>query len=180
VADAEDACPVDPGVRSEDPKLNGCPPDTDKDGIVDQKDACPEQAGPADPDTKKNGCPAVRIEKGEIKITQQVKFKTKSAVILPESDEILNGVAGMLKEHPEITKVRVEGHTDNRGGAKFNKDLSQKRAASVVKWLTTRGGIAKGRLIANGFGLERPLDSNDTDEGRQNNRRVEFHIVDDR
>ncbi len=175
IPDQQDACPDVPGVKSDDPTKNGCPPDRDGDGIYDKDDACPDAPGPADPDPKKNGCPLARIEDGQVKIIQQVKFKTGSAEILRESDPILIAVATIMKEHPEITKIRVEGHTDNRGAAAMNKDLSNRRAGSVVKWLTTYG-IAAKRLVAKGFGLERPIDTNETDEGRQNNRRVEFHI----
>ncbi|MCC6645431.1 MAG: OmpA family protein [Polyangiaceae bacterium] len=178
VLDAVDACPDEPGVRSDDPKKNGCPDapkDRDKDGIPDDSDACPDQAGPKDSDPKKNGCPAVRVEGGQIKILEQVKFKTGSSVILPESDGILTAVTAVLKEHAEIKKVRVEGHTDSKGAAGANKALSQARAASVVKWLVSHG-IDSKRLYPKGFGQERPIDSNDTDAGRQNNRRVEFHI----
>jgi outer membrane protein OmpA-like peptidoglycan-associated protein len=178
VTDAEDACPDTPGVKTDDPKTNGCPPpppDRDKDGILDQEDACPDTPGPRNQDPKKNGCPEARIEAGEIKILQQVKFKTNSAEILPESDSILSAVTKILADHPEISGVRIEGHTDNRGGAAMNLGLSTRRAASVLNWLV-RHGIDKSRLTSKGFGLTRPIDSNTTDEGRQNNRRVEFHI----
>ena len=104
-----------------------------------------------------------------------MKFKTGSAEILPVSDATLNAVLAILSEHSEIKNVRVEGHTDNRGGADMNMNLSSRRAASVVKWLVAHG-VDKSRLVSKGFGLTRPIDSNDTDEGRQNNRRVEFHI----
>jgi outer membrane protein OmpA-like peptidoglycan-associated protein len=178
VLDADDACPDTPGVKTDDPKTNGCPPpppDRDKDGIPDPEDACPDTPGPRNEDPKKNGCPEARIEAGEIKILQQVKFKTNSAEILPESDGILNAVAKILSEHPEITSVRVEGHTDNRGGAAMNLNLSGRRAASVATALIRRG-IDKSRLSSKGFVLTRPIDTNTTEEGRQNNRRVEFHI----
>jgi outer membrane protein OmpA-like peptidoglycan-associated protein len=178
ILDAEDACPDTPGVKTDDPKTNGCPPpppDRDKDGIPDPEDACPDSPGPRNEDPKKNGCPEARIEAGEIKILQQVKFKTNSAEILPESDGILNAVAKILTDHPEITNVRIEGHTDNRGGAAMNLGLSGRRAASVLNWLV-RHGVEKSRLSSKGFGLTRPIDSNTTEEGRQNNRRVEFHI----
>ena len=178
IIDNDDACPDVPGVRTEDPKTNGCPPpppDRDKDGIPDQEDACPDTPGPRNEDPKKNGCPEARIEAGEIKILQQVKFKTASAEILPESDGILNAVAKILADHPEITSVRIEGHTDNRGGAAMNLGLSGRRAASVATALIRRG-IDKSRLSSKGYGLTRPIDSNTTEEGRQNNRRVEFHI----
>lgn len=175
IYDKDDACVDVPGVKTNDPKTNGCPPDKDGDGILDAQDACPDQPGPSDPDPKKNGCPAARIEAGQIKIIQQVKFKTNSATILPESDTILSAVLSILKDHPEIKKIRVEGHTDNVGKAAYNKSLSQKRADSVVKWLTGHG-VEKSRLVAKGWGQEHPIDTNNTDEGKQNNRRVEFHI----
>ncbi|HEY8079873.1 MAG TPA: OmpA family protein [Labilithrix sp.] len=176
IADAEDACPDVPGVRDADPKKNGCPSDRDGDGIYDKDDACPDAAGPADPDPKKNGCPLARIEEGQIKILQQVKFKFNSAEIeKKDSDAVLNAVMQILKDHSEITRLRIEGHTDNKGNPVYNKGLSERRAQSVMRWLTSNG-IDKKRLEAKGFGLERPVDSNDTEEGRANNRRVEFHI----
>jgi OmpA-OmpF porin, OOP family len=178
IFDDEDACITDPGIRTTDPLTNGCPPpkDTDKDTIIDPEDACPEAPGPRDTDPKKNGCPAARVEKGQIKILERVEFENNSAKIRPQSDHILNAVLAVLNEHPEFTKLGVEGHTDNRGAANHNLDLSRRRAASVMKWLTDHG-IAKTRLSSQGFGMTKPIDSNDTDAGRQNNRRVEFHIL---
>ncbi|MBI3205408.1 MAG: OmpA family protein [Myxococcales bacterium] len=177
ITDDVDACPKEKGVSNADPSKHGCPApkDTDGDGILDIEDACVDKAGVADPDPKKHGCPKAQIEAGQIKIIEQVQFATKSAKILPASDGVLSAVLKILQDHPEITKVSVEGHTDNRGGKGYNKDLSKRRAASVVKWLTDKG-IDPKRLSSAGFGLERPLDSNDTEEGRQKNRRVEFHI----
>jgi outer membrane protein OmpA-like peptidoglycan-associated protein len=178
ILDVEDACPDEPGVRTSDPKTNGCPPpkDRDGDGIPDPEDACPDAAGPKDPDPKKNGCPPARIEKGQIKIIEQVKFKTGSAEILRDSDPILFAVLRIFVDHPEIKKVSVEGHTDNKGTKAYNMNLSRNRAASVARWLTVHG-IDKKRLDSKGFGFDKPLDTNDTDEGRRNNRRVEFIIV---
>jgi OOP family OmpA-OmpF porin len=178
VADTEDACPDTPGVKTDDPKTNGCPPDPDrdKDGIPNEQDACPDTPGSPNPDPSKNGCPRAIVQQGQIKILDQVKFRTASAVILPESDGILGAVLKILNDHPEIQQVSIEGHTDNRGGAAYNHGLSQKRAASVVKWLVSHG-VEAARLTSVGYGQERPLDTNATDEGRQNNRRVEFHIV---
>ena len=178
VLDDDDACPDEPGVKTDDPKTNGCPPprDRDKDGILDDEDACPDAPGPRNEDPKKNGCPEARIEKGQIKILERVEFENNSAKIRPESERILNAVLDVMQSHAEFTKLSVEGHTDNRGAAAYNKRLSQQRATSVMKWLVDHG-IAKGRISAQGFGLEKPIDSNDTDAGRQNNRRVEFHIL---
>jgi OOP family OmpA-OmpF porin len=175
VVDDVDACPDTPGVKSDDPRANGCPSDRDKDLVIDAEDACPDNPGPKDPDPKKNGCPAVRIEAGQVKILEQIKFKTGSAEILKESQSITDAVAKALKEHPEIKHLRVEGHTDNKGAAAMNKDLSKRRAASVVAALV-KAGVEKSRLASQGFGQEKPLDSNATEEGRAANRRVEFHI----
>ena len=166
-------------MKTDDPKTNGCPPDPDRDhdGIPNDTDACPDEPGKPDPDPKKNGCPKAFIQDGQIKILDQVKFATSSAQIVKakDSEEVLEAVLKVLKEHPELKKVRVEGHTDNRGAPAMNTKLSADRAASVVKWLTARG-IEAGRLTSAGFGPDRPVDNNSTDTGRQNNRRVEFHI----
>jgi OOP family OmpA-OmpF porin len=183
ILDAEDACPDVPGVKTNDPKTNGCPPpppsapsDRDHDGIPDADDACPDVPGERDPDPKKNGCPKAIVQHGLIQILDQVKFKTASADLLPESDDTLGAVLKVMTEHPEIKRVSVEGHTDNHGGVAYNQDLSRRRAASVVKWLAVHG-IDRARLSSVGYGQERPVDTNATEAGRQNNRRVEFHIA---
>jgi outer membrane protein OmpA-like peptidoglycan-associated protein len=179
IVDSEDACVDVAGVKSSDAKQNGCPvdPDRDKDGVPNAEDACPDAAGPKNSDPEKNGCPMAALQNGVIKIREQVKFKTGSAEIEPgkDSEEILLAVEKVLKDHPEIKKLRVEGHTDNKGNAKTNQKLSADRAAAVVKWLVKRG-IEGARLSSAGFGQERPIQSNDTEDGRRHNRRVEFHV----
>lgn len=180
VIDAEDACVDTQGVRTSDPKTNGCPPDPDrdKDQIDNDDDACPDQAGKPNRDPKKNGCPIAYVAETQVTITQQVKFFTDSSKIQPgkESEEVLNAVLAVLNEHPEIKRLLIEGHTDNVGSAKHNKQLSQARADSVVAWLV-KHGIAKERLSAAGFGMERPTADNGTADGRHENRRVELHIL---
>ncbi len=175
VYDTIDACPDVAGVKTDDPKTNGCPSDRDKDGIADQQDACPDEPGPANKDPKKNGCPAAYVKDKQIRITEQVKFRTGKTDIDPVSDPILDAVLKVMTAHPEIEKIRVEGHTDDRGSAAFNKKLSQGRAAAVANWLA-KHGVDKKKLANVGWGFEKPLASNDTDEGRAENRRVEFHI----
>jgi OmpA-OmpF porin, OOP family len=178
IYDKDDACPDVPGIKTDDPKTNGCPPpdpDRDKDGIPNEADACPDEAGPPNEDPKKNGCPMAFVKEGLIQITEQVKFETGSARILKDSDNLLNAVLKVLSSHTEIKVVRVEGHTDNSGSAALNKTLSGQRAAAVVAWLTLHG-VDKNRLKSEGFGSERPIDTNATPAGKANNRRVEFHI----
>jgi OOP family OmpA-OmpF porin len=177
ILDKDDACPDVPGVKTDDPKTNGCPinPDRDGDGIKNEEDACPDEPGPKNADPKKNGCPMAVVRGDQIKISEQVKFKTGSAAILKDSDELLGQVGAILKDHTNIHRIRIEGHTDNVGDAAYNKKLSQSRAESVMKWLI-KFGIDPTRLTAKGFGKERPIGDNKTAAGRADNRRVEFHI----
>jgi outer membrane protein OmpA-like peptidoglycan-associated protein len=177
LVDKVDACPEIRGVASPHPEENGCPPDSDGDTIRDDKDACPREKGVADPDPKKHGCPTlVRVTEGKIEILQQVQFKTGKDEILVASDELLQQVAAVLREHAEIQRVLVEGHTDNVGMKLQNQKLSERRAASVVKWLVARG-VQSDRLQSKGFGQDVPIADNKTADGRQTNRRVEFKIL---
>ena len=110
-------------------------------------------------------------------ILRRIEFATDSAQILERSERILEEVRSVLAANPQIRRIRVEGHTDDRGREAHNLDLSHRRAASVVEWLTSHD-IAASRLVSEGFGESRPIETNDTRAGRQANRRVEFHIID--
>jgi len=176
IFDVDDACPDVPGAPSTDPKQNGCPLDSDGDGIPDSEDACPHDKGPRSADPKLNGCPtAVRVEGEQIIILQQVNFDTGKDTITKESFGILEQVAGVLRDRPDIARLAVDGHTDNRGGDKPNKNLSERRALAVVHWLIEHGVDAR-RVEARGFGQRRPIAANLTTAGRAQNRRVEFLI----
>lgn len=119
-----------------------------------------------------------KIEGNKIKIPGKVHFKVNSAQLDEdkETTEILKTVAEVLKENTQITKLRIEGHTDADGGHEHNQKLSQDRADSVAKWLAEKGGIDKGRLDAKGWGEERALVKNDTPANKEQNRRVEFKL----
>jgi OOP family OmpA-OmpF porin len=180
VVDHEDQCPdVHKGPKP-DPNRLGCPyGDRDKDTVIDPEDACPDQPGAPHPDPKKNGCPGlVMVQDGQIKILQPVFFATNKDVILQKSYPVLQSVADALKVTKEIKKVAIEGHTDNRGKAEYNRALSDRRAKSVMKWLVTTGGIEESRLEAKGYGPDRPIADNKTPKGREKNRRVDFVILD--
>jgi outer membrane protein OmpA-like peptidoglycan-associated protein len=112
----------------------------------------------------------------QIKIPEQIQFERNAARILPASFRILDGVVDVLKGRPGVTMVEIQGHTDATGDPAKNKTLSLERANSVRAYLI-RKGIAPERLTTAGFGAEKPLATNDTPEGRQQNRRVEFHIL---
>lgn len=199
--DARDACPEEPGGV----ETHGCP-DGDQDGIEDKVDACPDRKGPRQgqgcPDTDGDGlidlydqcpvdpalppedgspptgCPTLAVLDGDhIRIGEQVHFETGKAVILPDSDRLLAAVAAILNAHPEVRRVRVEGHTDNVGSERSNEELSRARADAVMKHLIVRGRVDPGRLEAAGYGETRPLDTNQTEQGRAANRRVEFVVL---
>ena len=111
-------------------------------------------------------------EKGRVS-TQGIYFDTGSDRIRPESAPTLKEIAGMLADHGDL-KLTIEGHTDNVGAAASNQTLSEKRAAAVRQLLVDQYSIDGARLTAKGLGSAKPVGSNDTPEGRQNNRRVEL------
>jgi len=173
VPDRQDRCPDRPGPK----ELEGCP-DRDGDGIPDIDDKCPDQPGPVQND----GCPlkpdepVVEIETTRLSLKDMIHFDTGRDTIKPESDRILAEIAAILTSHAEITRVRVEGHTDSVGSRPYNLDLSQRRASSVVRALVARG-VPAARLSAAGYGFDRPIATNATAVGRARNRRVEFTIL---
>lgn len=176
IADSEDRCPSERGGPDPDPARHGCPPDRDGDGIADEADACPLEKGPRTAEPKTNGCPEVaRIQGPQIVIQQQILFETAKDVLLQESIPVLQAMATLLNDHPEIARVAVDGHTDNAGGDGPNLQLSQRRSLSVMRWLIDHGVDAR-RLESRAFGMRRPVADNRTPEGRAKNRRVEFLI----
>jgi OOP family OmpA-OmpF porin len=175
VTDNIDKCPTEPG-----PKENqGCPwPDADGDGVTDNVDACPSEPGPKE----NQGCPVQRkvlviIKAEKIEILQKVHFQTGKAVIMPDSFGLLDQVAQVLATHENIKQVRIEGHTDAQGSDVLNLKLSQNRAEAVRTYLIKKGQIVPERLIPVGYGKTKPIASNATEKGREQNRRVEFMIV---
>ena len=174
ILDVDDQCPNDAGTLEN----NGCPdPDRDGDGVPDRVDNCPD-----DPGTVENqGCQEkqlVVIGVGQLEILEKVYFKSGSAKLQKRSWALLDNVAAVLIAHPEIKKIRVEGHSDKTGSLKFNMILSKKRANTVVRYLVGRGQVTKSRLVAQGFGPKKPLVPDaKTKQEQAMNRRVEFHIV---
>ena len=118
-----------------------------------------------------------RISSNGIQVHQSASFEHAHHTLKQESFEVVDTVAKLLKEHPEITRIRVDGHTDDVGKAETNLNLSDRRAAAVVKYLATKGGVERGRLESKGFGESQPVESNATALGRAKNRRVEFTVL---
>ena len=120
--------------------------------------------------------PRVVLTDSAIEIKEKVQFRLGSAELLPESFPLLDEVAQVMLENPQIELLQVEGHTDSTGSAGINKKLSKGRAESVRAYLASKG-IEKKRLVAKGFGPDRPIADNETPEGQEANRRVEFNIL---
>jgi outer membrane protein OmpA-like peptidoglycan-associated protein len=170
VLDKDDKCPNIPGPKEND----GCPyTDTDGDGVPDKDDKCPETPGPIEND----GCPEIEEEVKEILKTafDNLEFETGRSKIKAESIESLNELAEVLVKKPEWG-LQIAGHTDNVGKAQSNLILSKQRAEAVRDFMVERG-IATERLSVLYFGQTMPIETNDTPEGRQANRRVEMTII---
>ena len=120
--------------------------------------------------------PLVAITPSKLDLRGKVFFEASQARIQQRSFELLDWVAKVLREHPEIPRVVVGVHTDDRGFADQLRRLSQQRAEEVRRYLIGKG-VAADRLEARGYGPDRPIDSNATSIGRENNRRVEFKII---
>ncbi|NLN61674.1 MAG: OmpA family protein [Myxococcales bacterium] len=117
-----------------------------------------------------------QITEKKIEILEKVMFDYNKATIKEESHQLLSDVADVLKENPKVLLINIEGHTDADGADKYNKELSQKRAEAVKEHLVGLG-IDEARLNAIGYGKERPIADNNTEEGKEKNRRVEFIIA---
>lgn len=197
ILDEPDECPNDPEDVDNWEDENGCPDaDNDKDKICDPwvedspnadkyrtesgckaKDQCPDQPEDYDGDRDEDGCPDLKAEFDgcSVKIKDKVFFKFDKSEIDPKSFELLNDVATVVNSVPEELHFDVEGHTDSKGSDKYNKKLSQARANAVRDYLVGRG-VKRDRLVAKGYGEERPIDSNRSADGRARNRRVEFNV----
>lgn len=171
VTNEKDKCPRQKGIV----EMAGCPrKDTDEDTVWDHEDNCREIPGPPE----NQGCPSndrqlVVIQRRRIAIKDTIHFDYDKDTIKSISFPLLNQVAQVLNEHPEIVSVSIEGHTDDSGSNAYNRDLALRRAGSVRTYLEGKG-VARSRMSVRGFGEDRPLTTNATEEGRAINRRVEF------
>jgi len=153
------------------------PQDSDDDGVSDSNDKCPQVPGVG----YKNGCPPdermVELKESSIDVLEKIYFKTDSAELEEESHRLLDQVALLLRLNPQLKRVEIQGHTDDSGSEEYNQKLSERRAASVRRYLVEEAGISSDRLTSEGYGASEPKVSNDSKENRAKNRRVEFVIV---
>ena len=170
ITDSKDNCPNVAGVRGN----RGCPwPDTDGDSVLDKDDKCPGEAGTV----ANNGCPEDPSDLINEMLAGlgNVTFDTGKSSVVKNAETLLLEVVAILNAYPE-TQFVLEGHTDSKFTESFNQKLSEKRADSVFKFLT-ENGIEASRLSISGFGETAPAASNDTAEGRSQNRRVEIKLL---
>lgn len=165
VPDHLDDCPTVPG----DKLLRGCP-DSDGDGVPDYLDKCPDLPGPA----RNSGCPELKKEEKAIldNAMRAVQFDLNSANLKPQSFTVLDQIVGLMRKYPQYS-ISIEGHTDTTGTPERNQTLSDSRARACYDYLVQKG-IPANRMSSKGFGQNRPLYDNETEEGRKANRRVEF------
>ena len=172
VPDYRDNCPDTPaGVKVDEV---GCPLpdiDSDGDGVLDSSDRCPDT--PKGIKVDEVGCPIPLVEK--VTVTLYVGFDLDKTDVKAQYKKNLEKVANLLKAYPKIN-VELEGHTDSTGTDEYNMNLSTRRAENVKKELVEKFNIDASRISTSGFGESKPLDTNDTEEGRQNNRRVVAQI----
>lgn len=174
--------------------------DSDGDGVVDSKDKCPDT--PKGTEVDANGCPlpvAAPVEPAPAPVTEQkpeaeqqvvapvpvpaphrmvlegVNFNFDRATLRPEERDVIDKDFAKLKEWGDV-KIEVAGHTDSIGSDRYNMGLSLRRANTVRNYLISKG-IHADRLVAKGYGESQPIASNDTDEGRFQNRRVELNQI---
>jgi len=166
VPDSRDRCPNSPAGSAVD--QYGCPVDSDGDGVPNSRDKCPDSRPGAVVDL--NGC-----EVEAVIDLRGVYFDFDRATLKPEAIAILDEAAELLNHHTKVV-VEVAGHTDSIGSEGYNQGLSERRANVVRDYLTGKG-VNASRMTAVGYGESRPVASNDTDEGRAENRRTELVVL---
>jgi OOP family OmpA-OmpF porin len=131
---------------------------------------------PPPPPPEKKEPPRVEVTDKKIEIHEKIQFDYNTATIKPASFSLMDEITDVIQKHPEIKKTQVEGYASAEGDDFYNKQLSDRRAKAVMKYLV-KHGVDESRLVAKGFGEDNPIASNDTEEGREKNRRVEFNIL---
>ena len=180
VLDVEDRCPNDEEDVDGFEDVDGCPDlDNDQDGIEDDDDECPDEPENVNGCKDEDGCPEagrVCVTAKKIVALEPIYFVFGKAKIRKDSHPVLEEMARVIKDHPELGRVRVEGHTDDVGSAKRNLRLSKARAKAIHEFLLKQK-VRRGRVAWAGFGESRPLVPNDSEENRAKNRRVEFVVL---
>lgn len=146
--------------------------DEDRDGVIAARDLCPDT--PSGSSVDNNGC-STQVTR-HVSIELNILFDSGKSELKPRFYSELKGLVTFLKDNPTSTVV-IEGHTDNKGSAKLNETLSQKRATAISDVLIDSFRIKPDRVKGVGYGANRPITDNDTEAGRERNRRVVAEII---
>jgi outer membrane protein OmpA-like peptidoglycan-associated protein len=184
ILDLDDLCPLVPEDRDGFDDEDGCPDtDNDRDRILDQSDRCPNEPETYNNVDDRDGCPdkddprALIVEqKGRIDILKPINFEYDRDVIKRDSYRILDAIVAALQGSSGIELLEIAGHTDEQGNDAYNLDLSIRRAAAVLRYLTEKG-VAPNRLESQGYGETVPVDTRSNPVAWAKNRRVEFLIL---
>lgn len=162
----------------EEAKAPPPPPPPPPPATTDPAPAPTTSATPAPAATPAPTTPAPEpvLKKDKLELPGEIQFEHGKAVIKPESDPIVESLKNYLEKTPRVTKLRIEGHTDNVGSPEANEKLSGERALAVKAALVAKG-IKAERLLAVGFGQNKPVADNTTEEGKAKNRRTEFRVA---
>ena len=181
IPDADDKCPTEAEDGKQPDPNDGCPnKDEDGDGIEIPADKCPTE-----PETKngfedEDGCPdkkpLVQVVGTRVQINQKILFEKGKSTITDDSMKVVEAVADVLKKNAGIQLVEVGGHASKEGPAALNRTLTQKRVDSVSRELA-KMGVAKERLMSQGYGFYCLLAQGDAEADHEKNRRVEFRIL---
>ncbi|HEX2733289.1 MAG TPA: OmpA family protein [Polyangiaceae bacterium] len=179
IADGIDACPLQAEDKDAFKDEDGCPEaDNDEDGIADAGDKCPNEKETANGIDDEDGCPdLLRVEQEQIRTLEPIYFERGSDRLQARSLPLVKELASVIASREDLGMISIEGHTDNAGGERANQVLSQKRAETIKNTLV-ENGVPVSRLTAIGYGEMRPIASNETRQGREQNRRVEFRLAD--
>ncbi len=180
IADTDDQCPMRPEDMDQFEDDDGCPDaDNDLDGFPDVRDACPNDAEVVNGVDDEDGCPdegLIEMVQDRIVLEETVLFDFQRSRVKSRARPVIEAIVQLASQHPEWTRMRIEGHADVRGNEEFNMELSVRRARNTMRALV-EAGIPEDRLEFVGYGETQPRDLRRTEAAHQRNRRVEFVVL---
>lgn len=180
IEDADDECPMRPEDIDQYEDSDGCPdPDNDLDGFPDERDACPNDAEVINGVDDEDGCPdegLIEMVQDRIVLEETVLFDFQRSRVKSRARPVIDAIVELARQHPEWTRMRIEGHADVRGNEEFNMELSVRRARNTMRALV-EAGMPEERVEFVGYGESRPRDLRQTEHAHQRNRRVEFVVL---
>jgi len=181
ILNPDDKCPNEAEDKLPPEATDGCPNlDQDADGVPTPADKCPDQAETKNGYQDDDGCPdevpVAEVKGGTIQINKEIRFKKGSSEIEADSMDVVDAVAKIMAENPQIQLVEIEGHASKEGDESLNKTLTGQRVKAVQAALVAKK-VEAARLMATGYGFYCPKSEGTDEASHAANRRVEFKIV---